>query len=123
MTSISGSDQTRYDPSIYNTPFKSLQNPKRVWLGTPGSAEEGIGRLSLLTPEVVSAASASEIKTGVRVGLGWDMTKLEYSQFGRQKCGHTIIPLGVPGSELYGKCFDDAYAMNPRELNSTYHMK
>lgn len=67
-----------------------------------------------MTPEVVATAAASEIKTGRRVGLGWDMKKLEYSQFGRQKCDHTIIPLGGPGGSGYGACFDDAYSMNPR---------
>ena len=61
------------------------------------STDDDTGRLSLLTPEIVSAAAASEIKTGRRVGLGWDMKKLEYSRFGRQKCGHTIIPLNGPG--------------------------
>jgi len=34
-----------------------------------------LGRLSILTEEIVSAAAASEIKTGRRVGLGWDLTK------------------------------------------------
>ena len=73
------------------------------------------GRLALLTPEVVLAATVSEVKTGRRVGLGWDMKKLEYSQFGRQKCGHTIIPLPGPGGSGMGACFDDAYSMNPRK--------
>lgn len=114
--SSSPKEEPRYDPSIYDTPFASLPNPKRVWLGKPGSKEESLGRLTLLTPDIVSAAASSEIKTGIRVGLGWDMTKLEHSQFGRQKCQHAIIPLGEKGSELYGKCFDDAYSMNPREL-------
>ncbi|CAL3967552.1 unnamed protein product [Diplocarpon coronariae] len=49
-----------------------------------GKRKEGIGRLSLLTAEVVAAAAKSEIQTGRRVRLGWDMTQLEYSQFGRQ---------------------------------------
>ncbi|KAG4424501.1 hypothetical protein IFR04_002379 [Cadophora malorum] len=115
ITSEKVSDVPRYDPSIYSTPFSQLPNPKRVWLGSPSSSLEGLGRLSLLTPEVVSAAAASEIKTGRRVGLGWDMTKLEYSQFGRQKCGHTIIPLLVPGGPGLGACFDDAYSMNPQQ--------
>ncbi|KAF5869362.1 uncharacterized protein Bfra_011169 [Botrytis fragariae] len=105
----------RYDPSIYDTPFSKLANPKRVWIGEPGSALEGIGRLSLLTPGIVSSAATSEIKTGRRVGLGWDMTKLEYSQFGRQKCGHKIIPLNGPGGSGYGACFDDVYHMNPQQ--------
>jgi hypothetical protein len=77
---------------------------------------QNTGRLSLLTPEVVSAAAASEIKTGRRVGLGWDMKKLEYSQFGRQKCDHSIIPLEGPGGSGMGACFDDAYSMNPRRF-------
>ena len=42
------------------------------------------------------------------------MKKLEYSQFGRQKCGHTIIPLNGSGGSGWGACFDDAYNMNPR---------
>jgi hypothetical protein len=54
-----------------------------------------LGRLSLLTPEVVSAAAASDIKTGRRVGLNWNMKKLEYSQFSRQSCSHKVIPVGV----------------------------
>ena len=69
--------------------------------------------MSLLTPEVVSGAAASEIKTGKRVGLGWDMKKLEYSQFGRQKCGHKVISLNGPGGQ--GFAFDDEYSMNPRK--------
>ncbi|RAL64542.1 hypothetical protein DID88_002016 [Monilinia fructigena] len=62
----------------------------------PGSALEGIGRLSLLTPEIVSSAAATEIKTGKRVGLG-------------------IIPLNGPGGSGYGACFDDVYHMNPQQ--------
>jgi hypothetical protein len=72
------------------------------------------GRFNTLTPDVVAEAAASEIKSGKRAGLGWDMKKLEYSQFGRQKCGHTSIPLNGPGGSGYGACFDDAYSMNPR---------
>jgi len=78
------------------------------------------GRLSLLTEDVVSAAAASEIKTGKRVGLGWSMKKLEFSQFGRQKCGHSIIPLDGPGGSGMGACFDDVYNMNPREFGELF---
>lgn len=73
-----------------------------------------LGRLSMLTPEIVSAAAASEIKTGRRVGLNWNMRKLEYSQFGRQRCNHTIKPLYGPGGIGLGACFDDIYDVNPR---------
>lgn len=34
----------RYDISIYNTSFSELPDPKRVWIGEPGSALEGIGK-------------------------------------------------------------------------------
>jgi hypothetical protein len=73
-----------------------------------------------LTEEVVLAATASEVKTGRRVGLGWDMRKVEYSQFGRQKCGHSIIPLEGPGGSGMGACFDDVYNMNPRTYLESY---
>jgi hypothetical protein len=39
------SEEARYDTSIYDTPFSKLPNPKRVWLGSPSSALEGIGSL------------------------------------------------------------------------------
>lgn len=104
--------QQRFDVSIFDTPFKSLPDPKRVWVGEPGSKEESLGRLNLLTPDVVAAAAREEIQSGQRVGLGWDMTKLQYSQFGRQKCRHEVIPIMGPGG--IGSCFDDAYSMNPR---------
>jgi hypothetical protein len=41
------SSTPRYDPSIYDTPFSKLPNPKRVWIGEPGSALEGIGTSTL----------------------------------------------------------------------------
>ncbi|CZT06293.1 hypothetical protein WAI453_006279 [Rhynchosporium graminicola] len=115
VTSDKETETPRYDSSIYDTPFSKLPNPKRVWLGSPSSSLEGLGRLTLLTPPVVSSAASSEIKTGRRVGLGWDMTKLEHSQFGRQKCGHTIIPLTFAGGAGLGAGFDDKYDMNPQQ--------
>ena len=36
-------EEARYNVSIFETPFKSLPNPKRVWLGEPNSALEGVG--------------------------------------------------------------------------------
>jgi hypothetical protein len=41
-------EDVRYDPSIFDTPFAQLPNPKRVWLGSPSSALEGIGMLITL---------------------------------------------------------------------------
>lgn len=95
-------------PEEYSLAYKDLPNPKRVWVGKPGSREEGLGRLSLLTPEVVLAANKSEVQTGVRVGMNWDLTKLEYAGWGRKACQHEIVV--IPGD----KYVDDVYHFNPR---------
>ncbi|ORY03941.1 hypothetical protein BCR34DRAFT_491956 [Clohesyomyces aquaticus] len=94
---------------IFSRPFDSLPDPKRVWLGRPGSHEEGLGRLSILTPDIVASSAASEIRTGRRVTLGWELTKLEVAGFNRQPCGHEIVPL------LQGFAFDDVYTFNPQQ--------
>lgn len=98
--------------SPFDTPFDQLPNPKQVWMGKPGSHEEGLGKLAILTPEVVAKAAASEIKTGRRVTMGWELTKLDYPNLNRQPCHHEIVPL------LGGVAFDDIYSMNPRKLGS-----
>ena len=99
-------------PSIYDTPYDELPNPRQVWVGEPSSHEEGMGKVSLLTPELVAKTAAEEIKTGQRVTMNWDLTKLEYSAAGRHKTQHHIVPL------VKGIAFDDVYLMNPR-LSST----
>lgn len=99
--------------SPFDVPFDELPDRKRVWVGKPDSAEEGLGKLAILTPETVLRAATSEIRTGRRVTLGWDLTKLEVAGFDRQPCEHKIVPL------LNGFAFDDIYTFNPRELFAT----
>lgn len=96
------------DPSIMEKSWDELPDPKKVWIGEPGSREEGLGRLVLLTPERVLEAAQTQIKTGIRVNLGWDLNKLEYACFNRQPCELKMVPL------LDGVAFDDIYTMNPR---------
>ena len=69
----------RHHPSIMESPWADLPDPKRVWVGEPGSREEGLGRLALLTPARVLDAARSQIVTGRRVGLGWGLDKLEHA--------------------------------------------
>lgn len=96
------------DPSIMEKSWDELPDPKRVWIGKPGSREEGLGRLVLLTSERVLDAAKTQINTGIRVNLGWDLNKLEYACFNRQPCELKMVPL------LDGFAFDDIYTMNPR---------
>lgn len=95
--------------AIFDTPFDSLPDKKRVWIGKPGSREEGLGKVSILTPDIVSRAAAGEIRTGRRITLGWDLNKLECAGLGRQQCEHKIVPL------LDGVAFDDVFTFNPQQ--------
>ncbi|EYE96825.1 uncharacterized protein EURHEDRAFT_410613 [Aspergillus ruber CBS 135680] len=95
--------------SPFDLPFDQLPNPRQVWVGKPGSYEEGLGRLAILTPEVVAKAAATEIKTGRRITTNWEMTKLDYPNLNRQPCHHQIVPL------LGGVAFDDIFTMNPQQ--------
>lgn len=92
----------------FDLPFDQLPNPRQVWVGQPGSHQEGLGKLAILTPEIVARAAA-EIQTGRRTTLGWDLTKLDYPNLNRQPCHHQIVPL------LGGVAFDDVYTMNPQQ--------
>lgn len=99
---------------LFDIPFDQLSNPKQVWAGKPGSHEEGLGKLAILTPEVVARAAATEIRTGRRVTMAWELTKLDYPNLNRQPTQHTIVPL------LGGIAFDDIYTMNPRRCLHSY---
>lgn len=95
--------------SFQDLKFDSLPDKRRVWHGRPGSREEGLGRLVLLTPAVVSSAAGSCIKTGERVSLNWDLTKLQVANFNRAPTQHHITSL------LGGAGFDDLYIFNPQQ--------
>ncbi|OTB15441.1 hypothetical protein K445DRAFT_22928 [Daldinia sp. EC12] len=95
--------------SLMDLAFDELPDPRRVWVGKPGSREEGLGRLALLTEERVRKAAAQEIRTGRRIGLNWDVRKLEHPSLGRPPCDHQIVPI------LGGVAFDDIYTMNPQQ--------
>ncbi|KAK7540347.1 hypothetical protein IWX49DRAFT_507229 [Phyllosticta citricarpa] len=84
--------------------------PYRHWPHPPFSRAEGLGRLALLTPAVVAAAASSQIRTGRRVGLNWEMTKLECAAFGRRQARHHI-----EGEGEGTVAFDDVYEFNPQQ--------
>ncbi|KAG9239999.1 hypothetical protein BJ878DRAFT_431234 [Calycina marina] len=94
---------------VHATTFDSLPDKRKVWNGAPGSNEEGLGRLILLTPDVIADAAKSCIKTGHRVSLNWDLTKLEIANFNRAPTQHLVVPL------LGGVAYDDVYIFNPQQ--------
>lgn len=57
--------------------FDELENKKRYWPAKSGSHEEGLGKLRYLTPAHVADVVRSEVRTGERVCLNWEMTRLE----------------------------------------------
>ena len=57
--------------------YDDLKDKRRYWPAKPGSEDEGLGLLRYLTPAHVAAVVQSEVQTGERVCLNWDMTKLE----------------------------------------------
>lgn len=93
---------------LHSLSYDELPDKRRVWPAAPGSREEGLGRLVLLTPDVVAAA-ASTIRTGQRVSLNWDLTKLDVANFNRAPTQHHITSL------LNGAGFDDVYIFNPQQ--------
>ena len=57
--------------------FDDLPDKRRFWPAEPGSAEEGLGMLRILSPDIVASAARSEIQTGERVCLNWNIEELE----------------------------------------------
>lgn len=56
--------------------YDDLPDKRRYWPAPAGSEEEGLGMLRLLTPAVVAEAARTQIQTGERVCLNWDIENL-----------------------------------------------
>ncbi|CAN6625914.1 hypothetical protein TRVA0_010S02366 [Trichomonascus vanleenenianus] len=92
--------------------YDELKDKRRFWeWGPPGSYEEALGKLNLLTDDHVAKVAAQEIKTGIRVGLGWEMDKLESPSYWREKFNHVVRTVH-PTCQI---AFDDVYHFNPQQ--------
>lgn len=90
--------------------FDRLPNYRCVWnQAGAGSYTEGLGRLVIVTPEMVAAAARQCIRSGRRTTLCWDMNQLNVANFDRQPAQHHIVSL------LNGIAFDDVYVFNPQQ--------
>jgi hypothetical protein len=91
-------------------PFDSLPDYRRVWnQADAGSYTEGLGRLIIVTPDIIAAASRQCIKSGRRTTVAWNMNQLNVANFNRQPAQHHIVSL------LGGLAFDDVYVFNPQQ--------
>ncbi|EAW07613.1 uncharacterized protein ACLA_023270 [Aspergillus clavatus NRRL 1] len=89
--------------------YDDLPDKQRFWPSASGSSDEGLGMLRLLTPEIVADAARTQIQTGERVCLNWDMEKLNPPGFGRRSFEHRVEWV-APGT-----AFDDEYHFNPQQ--------
>ncbi|KAK9468778.1 hypothetical protein V1512DRAFT_257852 [Lipomyces arxii] len=91
--------------------YDDLLPTLRFWgaWGPPGSDEESLGMLNMLTPDLVARTVAKEVKTGERVGLGWEFHMLDYPNFKRIQFDIQYKWVTYPFS------FDDEYRMNPQQ--------
>lgn len=76
-------------PAFDDLPLDKNGPAGNAW-GLSGPGDQ-LGMLNLLTPETVAAAAASEIRTGIRVSLDWELDKPLIPHFGRQNFEHRII--------------------------------
>jgi len=108
MASIVAAD-VQHILEVHRLPFDSLHDYRRVWEAAPGSHEEGLGRLIIITPDIVAQAAKDCIRSGRRTTLGWSMDQLNIANFNRAPIQHHIVPL------LNGSAFDDIYTFNPQQ--------
>ncbi|KAB8200219.1 hypothetical protein BDV34DRAFT_217342 [Aspergillus parasiticus] len=89
--------------------YDDLPNKRQYWPAAAGSPEEGLGMLRILTPEIVADAARTQIQTGLRVCLNWDLEQLNPPGFGRKPFEHRIKWVAP------GIAFDDEYHFNPQQ--------
>ncbi|KAI8282153.1 hypothetical protein K4K60_003731 [Colletotrichum sp. SAR11_57] len=83
-------------------PFSSLPLDPN---GPPGNAwglygkDDRLGALNLLTPAIVAAAAASEIRTGDRVSLDWSLTNPSQPSFDRAPFESKLVNRAHPNGE------------------------
>lgn len=56
--------------------YEDLPDKRRYWPAPAGSEEEGLGMLRILTPDIVANAARTQIQTGERVCMNWELEKL-----------------------------------------------
>ncbi|CAK7204195.1 hypothetical protein SEUCBS139899_006949 [Sporothrix eucalyptigena] len=90
MTSHTSQPQLLSRPPFDALPLDPNGPPGNAW-GLYGKDDQ-FGALNLLTPDVVAAAAAAEIRTGERVSLDWVLTKPSRPSFGRPPFVWKMLP-------------------------------
>ena len=77
-----------------NRPFSSLSknpdHPHSVWENPEPATINPLGRLALITPELVKQAASEEIQTGERFSLDLSIENEGFTLFGRKKAERTV---------------------------------
>ncbi|GAA5949294.1 hypothetical protein JCM3765_003362 [Sporobolomyces pararoseus] len=77
-----------------NRPFTSLSknpdHPHSVWEDPEPATINPLGRLALITPELVKQAASEEIRTGERFSLDLSIENEGFTLFGRKKAERTV---------------------------------
>ncbi|KAL4917543.1 hypothetical protein BDW62DRAFT_211069 [Aspergillus aurantiobrunneus] len=89
--------------------FDDLPNKRQYWPAPPGSPEEGLGMLRIITPDMVANAARTQIQTGERVCLQWGIENLNPPGFNRKPFEHNVKWV------MEGVAFDDEYHFNPQQ--------
>jgi len=91
-------------PAFDDLPLDKNGPPGNAW-GLWGANDE-LGMLNLLTPEVVATAAATEIREGIRISLDLPLDMLSHPAFERQQFQHQILNKAPMAMN------DDAISMN-----------
>lgn len=84
-------------PPFSSLPLDPAGPPGNAW-GLYGK-DDRLGALNLLTPAVVAAAAASEIRTGQRVSLDWSLNNPSQPSFDRAPFESRLVNRAHPSGE------------------------
>ncbi|OHW98004.1 putative cyclase [Colletotrichum incanum] len=91
------SSDTHPRPPFSSLPLDPNGPPGNAW-GLYGK-DDRLGALNLLTPAVVAAAAASEIRTGDRVSLDWSLNNPSQPSFGRAPFESKLVNRAHPSGD------------------------
>jgi len=78
------------DTRPFSTLSKDPEHPHSAWENPEPTTFNPLGRLALITPELVKRAASEEIRTGERFSLDLSIESEGFTLFGRKKAERTV---------------------------------